>query len=137
MEEILESRRRTAERYQQELGGKDLEAQRRRRIEYRAFAERLDDEWRREERLTRERQGSLAALAGSLGESARELGRRADRLHTRLRPRKAEQRARMELRRELDLHTYNFGREELERGEAMGILTPGEQELLGRMRRDE
>lgn len=141
LEVILESRRRTAERYRQELELQDPEDERRRELDYRAFAERFAEMKRQEERLAAERRerrwGPVLPLFRELEERARRLERRADQMYTQRRPGEAERRVCMEIRRELGLHSYNFGRDELEQGDATGVLTPGEHELLKRMRRTE
>ena len=96
---------------------------------------------RQEERLAAEqrgrRWGPVLPLFRELEERARRLERRADQMYTQRRPGEAERRVCMELRRELGLHSYNFGWDELERGDARGVLTPGEHELLKRIRRTE
>ena len=50
---------------------------------------------------------------------------------------KVRQRLWLIRRREIRLDGYDFSRTELERGLLEGVLTPGEQELLARMRERE
>jgi hypothetical protein len=127
LESILESRRRQGEGLREET----------------LRAERSDPQIRAElERIRAIGERERRAEAESLRAERQRLERGDTGPLARLRPKRArefEVRQRLWLirRREIGLDGYDFSRTELEQGFVEGILTPGEQELLARMRERE